>query len=647
MASYDVKAILGEKLKRLTDKTLKAIVDCMCTLATSLCSLEKRISALESVEIPEGGYKPMQEPLASPTASGTDIQFIESVSQDATGRMTATKKTVRSASTSQTGVVQLTDSHSSTSTSTAATPKNVKEAYDLASGKADPASVVDSASYDSSSHTIVFKHGSAQLFTLDAAAFVKDGMVDSVAISNGNLVITFNTDAGKQPISIPLTDIFNPNNYYTKTETNTLLGSKVDTTDSRLLPDADVALILYGDSTYTNVKALYNAGKKLYLVTDGSIQPSGRFEYRIPLTLITYDANQEVNAFYFEQSQDDRAGASEVGSIAVYRLDSTGWTTTPKQVGYATNAGHAANADSSGTASVADSVSTAIGSGEIMLLGVANNVAGNYQPKMHVNIRAYYQNGNMGHLLIIGPERGARGAADKGGVRLSGGTGYYTQLQTADFTADRWHKLPDESGNLAVTSGNYPNMTVGSATNATNHINNGNVHVTPADKAKWNKAAQRTIGDTKSIIGSISLGIPVEFGVEGDNPSVKFGIGTNIDRDDIHLSLTLTNGANNWMANGQYEVIATTSSVVQDSTTNYARGASNVFGEAASYRIASCPIPVSSTLTSKGIYKAKIAFYDATGTSRINILDIEICFTRTPNRFVCYGTASVINALDN
>ena len=211
--------------------------------------------------------------------------------------------------------------------------------------KANPASVVDSATYDSSSHTIVFKHGSTQLFTLDAAAFVKDGMVDSVAISNGNLVITFNTDAGKQPISIPLTDIFNPNNYYTKSATGVLLASKVDSTDSRLLPDADVALIVYGDATYSSVKALYNAGKKLYLVTGGNIQPSGRFEYRIPLTLITYDANLEVNAFYFEQTQDDRAGASEVGSIAVYRLDSTGWTTTPKQVGYATNAGHAANAD--------------------------------------------------------------------------------------------------------------------------------------------------------------------------------------------------------------------------------------------------------------------------------------------------------------
>lgn len=137
MASYDLKTILGEKLKRLTDKTLKALVDCMCTVGASLCSLDKRVSALESVELPKGGYKPMQEPVSSPSASGTAIQFIESMEQDATGRMTVTKKTVRTGSTSQTGVVQLTDSHSSTSTNTAATPKNVKEAYDLANGKTD------------------------------------------------------------------------------------------------------------------------------------------------------------------------------------------------------------------------------------------------------------------------------------------------------------------------------------------------------------------------------------------------------------------------------------------------------------------------------------------------------------------------------
>ena len=43
-------------------------------------------------------------------------------------------------------------------------------------------------------------------------------MVESVAVVGNNLEITFNTDSGKEKISVPLTDVFNPDNYYNKTE---------------------------------------------------------------------------------------------------------------------------------------------------------------------------------------------------------------------------------------------------------------------------------------------------------------------------------------------------------------------------------------------------------------------------------------------
>lgn len=156
------------------------------------------------------------------------------------------------------------------------------------------------------------------------------------------------------------------------------------------------------------------------------------------------------------------ASASPTSGSATEAVYDTDITLNPSTNTIAANiSGNAA------AATTADSVSTAIGSGEIKLLGVANNVAGNYQPKMHPTIRTFYNNDINGNILMIGPERGTRGAADRGGIRLSGGTGYYTQLQTADFTADRWHKLPDESGNLAITSGTYPNMSVGTATTAT------------------------------------------------------------------------------------------------------------------------------------------------------------------------------------
>ncbi len=84
---------------------------------------------------------------------------------------------------------------------------------------------VTSCSFDGTTKKIsFFNSANTTLFQLDATAFVIDGMVSDVKIEDGNLVIQFNTDAGKQDIEIPLTDIFNPANYYTKTAIDELLA---------------------------------------------------------------------------------------------------------------------------------------------------------------------------------------------------------------------------------------------------------------------------------------------------------------------------------------------------------------------------------------------------------------------------------------
>lgn len=85
--------------------------------------------------------------------------------------------------------------------------------------KALASEAVYSGTYDSSSKKILLKNkANTTLAEIDATAFIKDGMVSQVEVSNGNLVITFSTDAGKNPISVPISDIFDANNYYTKTE---------------------------------------------------------------------------------------------------------------------------------------------------------------------------------------------------------------------------------------------------------------------------------------------------------------------------------------------------------------------------------------------------------------------------------------------
>ena len=70
--------------------------------------------------------------------------------------------------------------------------------------------------WDSNAKALKLYSGNHLLATVDGTTWVKDGMVQSVAIVSNNLEITFNTDSGKEKISVPLTDVFNPDNYYDK-----------------------------------------------------------------------------------------------------------------------------------------------------------------------------------------------------------------------------------------------------------------------------------------------------------------------------------------------------------------------------------------------------------------------------------------------
>lgn len=104
----------------------------------------------------------------------------------------------------------------------------------LISEKADKSEIPDVSNYidgveyesDGVNHSIVFYHGTTYIDSIDAAPFVKDGMISDVRVEGGNLVIDFNTDSGIEDISIPLTDFFDPQFYYNKTEVDALLAEK-------------------------------------------------------------------------------------------------------------------------------------------------------------------------------------------------------------------------------------------------------------------------------------------------------------------------------------------------------------------------------------------------------------------------------------
>lgn len=91
---------------------------------------------------------------------------------------------------------------------------------------------------------------------IDANSFIKDGMVDSVSIvdnaGNKALKIIFNTDSGKDPIIIDIGDIFELDDYYTKSQlyTKTEIDNKQSSVQNNI--DTEIARATNAESIISN-----------------------------------------------------------------------------------------------------------------------------------------------------------------------------------------------------------------------------------------------------------------------------------------------------------------------------------------------------------------------------------------------------------
>lgn len=97
--------------------------------------------------------------------------------------------------------------------------------------KADKSAAIGGATYDKTNKKIKFTSVSGSEISdaeIDVSDFIKDGMVNTVTVTDGKtdgenngkkvLLITFNTDSGKEDIEVAIDAIFNTSNFYTKEE---------------------------------------------------------------------------------------------------------------------------------------------------------------------------------------------------------------------------------------------------------------------------------------------------------------------------------------------------------------------------------------------------------------------------------------------
>ena len=138
-----------------------------------------------------------------------------------------------------------------------------KEAWNAKLDAADVEGFFGAVNYDKESKRINFYNtstGGTVLGYVDATDFIKDGMVSNVEIKDVAekgvcLVITFNNDSGKQAIEIPISQIFNADNYYTKSQTDSAIAAYTydkSTIDQKVAEGGTFDPTQYYDKTATD-----------------------------------------------------------------------------------------------------------------------------------------------------------------------------------------------------------------------------------------------------------------------------------------------------------------------------------------------------------------------------------------------------------
>lgn len=215
----------------------------------------------------------------------------------------------------------------------------------------------DDVEYDSGTKRINFKHGETVKDYIDATNFIKDGMVDEVKIATPTggtnsgvtcLVVTFNTDAGKEDIEIPISSIFNASNYlstgatlddvadgdtrklanYSLTSHTHSEYSLTSHTHSIYATTADTPFwVTYGTTSYSDILSAYNANRLI-------LCEYGEHVYRCT----GYDEQGDLIEFAcIDFGESGRGNSMKFLYCAGLDSQSVGWSTGSTQYEVASN----------------------------------------------------------------------------------------------------------------------------------------------------------------------------------------------------------------------------------------------------------------------------------------------------------------------